>query len=121
MTLAIERNIVRGEFFQNAVNVIRDNIVDADGAAQVMTGWSLEFVVRDPNGTAVITKTTSAGITIGDGAGTDTRATITVDVADTSALTIRTGTYTWAMWRTDSTNDVPLTWGTFVITRVAAQ
>lgn len=45
--------------------------------------------------------------------------TIALDPADTAALA--PGRYDWALWRSDSENDVPLAWGTLELTRAAAQ
>lgn len=97
----------------------RIDVVDASSVAQAMTGWSLAYVWRKADGTLALSKTTSSGITIGNGSGTDDRATVTIDAADTVSLA--PGTYNYALWRTDSTNDDPLAYGTLVLSAPAAQ
>lgn len=95
------------------------NVTDENGAAQNMTGWSLAYVWRDVRGAIVFSKATGgSGITIGNGAGTNDRATTAIDAADTQGLA---GEYSWALWRTDSTNDDPLAVGTVYVSPIAAQ
>ncbi len=106
-------------FPRGAKRAHRITVVDSADAAQAMTGWSLAYVWRDANESAALTKTTSSGITIGNGSATDDRATVTIDAADTAALTGQK--YTWALWRTDGTNDDVLAEGTLVLSRVAQQ
>lgn len=117
--MAVETHIARGSFFVGANQQHRLDITTSAGAAQTMTGWSLAYVWRNTAKARVVSKATSAGITIGNGSGTDDRATVQLDPADTAALP--PGRYDWALWRSDSTNDVPLAFGTLELTRAAAQ
>lgn len=61
-------------------------ITDSAGDPLNMTGYSAAWVAYDGNGTAVITKTTGDGISIGDGDGTNDKLTITLNPADTADL-----------------------------------
>lgn len=85
--------------------------------AQTMTGWSLLFVVRRRSDNAVVvSKTTASGIAIGNGDGTDDRATVTLGETDIVGWT-EGREYKGALWRTDT--DVPL-WSGVVWLREAA-
>lgn len=106
-------------FPQGAVRSHRIDVLTSAGAAQTMTGWALAYIWRDRNGASKLSKTTSSGITIGNGSGTDDRATVSIAQADT--LTLAPGKYSWALWRTDSTNDDVLAEGTLILAAVAAQ
>lgn len=118
--MATETNIARGTFFVGADLAPTYDVTNAAGSPQAMTGWALAYVWRDRDGRRVLAKATGgSGITIGNGSGTDDRATIALDPADTAALA--PGRYDWALWRSDSENDVPLAWGTLELTRAAAQ
>ena len=99
----------------------RIDVVDSGGSPQNMTGWSLAYVWREKDGTfpLVLSKTTGGfGVSIGNGAGTNDRATVTIDAADTDGLP---GEFDGALWRTDSTNDDPLFVFTVIVSRVARQ
>lgn len=50
-------------------NVIRFFVTRPDGSPEPITGWAMEFEVREnPDGPAIVTKTTTSGITIISGA-----------------------------------------------------
>lgn len=85
---------------------------------QAMTGWSVAFVVRRRSDNAlVVSKATGgSGITIGDGVGTNDRATVTIGETDITGWTPGRE-YKGALWRTDT--DVPL-WAGPVWLREAA-
>jgi len=72
---------------------LRFLVVDSAGAAQDMTGWALEFIVRpDPDSTTTtISKTTASGIVIDNGNGTSDQATVTI--ADDDTVSLRPGIY----------------------------
>ena len=119
--MAVEFDIVRGVILIGSAKTFTDDVKQADGTtAQSMTGWSLEFVIRRDDDLALVTKATGgSGITIGNGVGTDDRATIVVAAVDTLGLT--PGWFTYGVWRTDTTNDVLLTFGRCYLTKASAQ
>lgn len=86
-----------------------------DATAQTMTGWALTFEVLDKRGgTVQLTKTTGAGeITIGNGDGTDDRATVTLSDADTEAL--GDGKFYYQLRRTDAGNESQIAYGDLII------
>lgn len=97
-----------------------DVTTTAGGATpQTMTNWDLAFVVRDGRGNAVVAKTTGSGITIGNGSGTDDRATVTITETDISEGWAEGRMYRGALWRTDT--DVPLWDGVVHLRRAASQ
>lgn len=110
------------ELFQLADASLRIDVKTTDGGstAQTMTGWALAFHVKRTTDDAVVCSyTTASGITIGDGVGTNDRATVTVVDTDVTAAP---GTkYYWSLWRTDAGSDVPLAYGPCVIVKVAPQ
>jgi len=134
-----ETNIGRGEWLIGAAftfRVLRTNTGSRAGTAVAMTGYGLKFVLRRNarDATALISKTTgSAEITIGNGTyppddpfspngatgGTDDMASVTI--LETDGATLAEGTYHWALWRTDGTNDRPLAWGTVRLTQTSIQ
>ena len=87
-------------------------VVASTGAAQTMTGWALEFIVRpDPDSTtSTISKTTASGIALSNGNGTNDRATVTITDDDT--VNLRPGLYYYALRRTDSGSEQVLAFGT---------
>src|SRR3989304_5078912 len=98
------------------------DVVDSAGAAQTMTGWALEFVLRRSaaSATAVLTKTTGAAqITISNGDATDDRATVTITDDDTVDLVA--GTYEYALRRTDSGNEQGRAFGTLELLQGATR
>jgi hypothetical protein len=89
-------------------------VVQSDGStAQTMTGWTLVWSLMDrPGGTALITKTP----TIGNSAGTDDLATITVDAADwTSAGITDPDSLFHVLYRNDSGSVSMLSFGEAVV------
>lgn len=92
-------------------------VTDSAGAAQNMTGWSLTWELLDRRGgTVVLTKSTSgSGITLGNGAGTNDYATVTIADTDTEALTGGPGTYHTVLRRTDAGSEVVLAFGDAVL------
>ena len=94
------------------------DIVDEAEAAQTMTGWTLSFGMyrAGATGNAITPKTTASGIAISNGDGTDDRATVTVDAADTASLLA--GTYYYELERTDSGAEQKLAFGTIILRNV---
>lgn len=85
---------------------------------QTMTGWSLAFVIRRRGDNAlVVSKTTASGIAIGNGDGTDDRATVTIGETDITGWT-EGRNYKGTLWRTDT--DVVLWSGTVWLREAAA-
>ena len=96
------------------------------GKVQDITGWALEWVLRDgPAGaTALITKTRTetaeAGISITDGANGICRVTI----ADTDTLTLAPGRsrrYYYTLRRTDEGSEQVLSFGDAILRRAATR
>ena len=118
--MAVETAI---ELFIAADQVLRVDVTDgaATPAPQTMTGWALAAVVRSTDGALVVnTSTGGNGITIGDGSGTNDRATITLTDTDMTGWPPGRA-YEWALWRTDAGTDIPLAYGQCTLKRVAAQ
>lgn len=95
---------------------VRIDVTDENGAAKNMTGWALTWEIKSSrtSSTALVTKTTSDGISIGNGAGTGDRATITI--ADTDLEdTLSEGTYWHQLRRTDAGNEELLSYGSVKI------
>ncbi len=101
--------------------VVQIDVTTTDGGAtpQTMTGWTLEFILRRLPGDEVIATvtTTGGGISIGNGSGTDDRATVTL--ADTAIAASPGRNYAGALWRTDSGSANPLWEGPVQIKRAA--
>lgn len=79
-----------------------DRTLDTD---ETITGWTLVWVLfnSDTDASAVLTKTTSAGISI-----STPYATVTITAADNVELTEDTE-YKMQLWRNDTNNKYPLT------------
>lgn len=110
--MAIRFNITKSdEFFIGEDRTIAIDVKQSDeSSAQTMTGWALTWELKPSPGEAVsISKTTSAGISIGNGAGTDDRATITIADDDTEAL--EPGIYYHQLRRTDAGSEQLLSFG----------
>lgn len=108
--------------YASADQTIRIDVVTETGGTtpQAMTGWALKFVVRRSGDQALVcSKTTGSGISIGNGSGTDDRATITL--ADDDVTHPPGRNYVGALWRTDDGNDTPLWDGPVTIRQAAAQ
>lgn len=100
------------------------NVTTTPGGAtpQTMTGFSLAFVIRDskPGGSLVVSKATGgSGITIGDGNGTNDRATVTLAETDIPTSWPEGKHYRGSLWRTDV--DVPIWDGVVWLRRAADQ
>ncbi len=105
-------------------HTVRVDVVTVDGGAtpQTMTGWALAFRLRRNNDDSlVVSKATGgSGITIGNGSGTDDRATIAI--ADTDTADWPAGRdYSWSLWRAEAGSDIPLAYGPATLVKVAGQ
>lgn len=109
-------------FASGAKRTHRINVVDSSGAAQAMSGWTLAYVWRaGPSAVdrLIFSKATGgSGITVGNGSGTNDRATVTIDRAD--VIGVR-GKVWWSLYRTDGTDDDVLAAGTLMVVAVADQ
>jgi hypothetical protein len=108
--------------YRTADQTIRIDVVTETGGStpQTMTGWALAFVIRRSSDDALVcSKTTGAGITIGNGSGTDDRATVVLGDTDVTHHAGRD--YYGALWRTDDGNDTPLWAGHVTILAAAPQ
>ena len=120
--MALESKINKGLWFVGSDFQLRFNVTQEDLITPAdMTGWTLAFYVRQKttDGTLKLTKTTTSGIQIVNGAGVNTRANVSIARADT--LGWEEGNYYFSLWRTDNPNDVPLSYGSVYMTKVAAQ
>jgi len=110
--MAIRFNITKeDEFFIGEDRSIAINVKQSDeSTAQTMTGWALAWELKpSPGEAAGISKTTVSGIAIGNGSGTDDRATITIADDDTEAL--EPGVYYHQLRRTDAGSEQLLSFG----------
>lgn len=118
--MAVETNYPRGVAFIGAVHQHPVEVVDTTtGAPENMTGWELAYVLRTLADVLVFSKTEAGGIVIGNGAGTNSKATITWARADTQ--TALEGWHNWSIWRVDDPSDQPLAYGRIYLTKAAAQ
>lgn len=119
---AAEAHVAESEHF--FIGEDRSLVIDvtSDGTTpQTMTGWALTWELMDrKGGTALITKATGgSGITIGNGSGTNDRATVVITDADTEAITQGAGTYYHVLRRTDSGSETVLAFGDFYLQRAS--
>lgn len=96
---------------------------------QNMTGWALKFVIRamkngrpDQTATGLVMSATTGGgtITVGNGASTGDKATVTITDTDITTWP-PSRNYVGALWRTDDGSDTPLWAGPVVLLEAAAQ
>lgn len=85
---------------------------------QNMTGWNMQFVIRRNSDDALVFSTTS--VTIGDGADTGSRATVTIADTDITGWPAGNGYY-GSLWRVDDGSDTPVWTGPVRLVRTAAQ
>ena len=100
-------------FFIGEDKTLTIEVVQSDGStAQTMTGWALIWeLMTSPTGSVVLTKTTSSGVTIGDGDGTDDRATVVITDEDTEALSAGPARYYHRLRRSDDNTEYNLSFG----------
>lgn len=106
------------DFFVGERKVIVIDLEDAAGDPYNATGKTLQWVMRAGwNGDVQITKTTGGGgITLANGAGTNDRALIVVERADTydaedAVVLVNPGDYSHALKQTDSDDEAVLSYG----------
>lgn len=120
--MALKFDIVESDrWFTNSDYAINVFVKQANGTtAQDVTGWSFSWMLKkraaDLDASAVLTKTTGAGITIIDAAAGHVR--IAIAKADTDG-TVQSKTYVHELKRTDSGFNVPVVNGLAVLRRSA--
>lgn len=121
--MSITQNITADDrFFAGEDKSLRYFVVDSAGAAQDMTGWALEWVLRRSaaHPTATLTKTTGAAqIVIDNGNGTSDMAT--VSITDDDTLNLVAGQYVYALRRTDAGSEQVLAFGTLELLKAATR
>lgn len=109
--------ITTGLLFAGADHTLQILVVDAAGAPQTMTGWSLMWVMRSPSadgsGAAVVTKVSPGSITLTSVGGVNNQATVSILRADT--LAVAPGKYGHTLWRTDTGLYTPIAYGLCVL------
>jgi len=85
---------------------------------QDMTGWAMQFVIRRTSDDALVFSTTT--ISIGDGLGTGSRATVTIADTDIVGWPAGTGYYA-SLWRTDNGSDTPVWTGPVTLIKTSTQ
>ena len=98
---------------------LRFSVADSAGLAQNISGWTLEWVLRErPWGTqALVTKTTSAGITITNAAG----GVCEVAVADDDTINLAPGAYFHTLRRTNAGAETVLAFGDAILQQPATR
>ncbi len=98
---------------------LRFTVVDANDAAVDITGYALEWVMRERPGSdmATLTKTTGSGITITDGP----NGLCEVAIADANTLALDPGTYFHTLRRTDDGSETVLSFGDVILKQAATR
>lgn len=105
--MAITDPVLKGLWYAGADVTFPFDVIDEQtGLPQNMTGWELTYELKDSADVVLVTKTVGSGITIGDGEGTGSRATVVIQATDTQALT--EGLYHEVLRRTDNGSKQPL-------------
>lgn len=110
--MAVVSNIEKDQYwFHGEAKDLLYDVTQSDGTTpQTMTGWTLKWSLTTPKGKEVMSLTTTGGdITIGNGAGTDDRATVSVTVSDYNGVT--GVTFSSRLERTDGGNESVLAFG----------
>ena len=102
-------------WFKAEKKSIQIDIVDADDNSVDVSGYALRWVLEaPPSATDVLSKVFPGDdISVGNGAGTNDRVTVTINAADTSGLAAET--YHHALWRTDTDDEQLLAEGDAVL------
>lgn len=98
---------------------LRFTVVDSAGAAVDITGYALEWVMRErpAAATATLTKTTDDDITLTD----PTNGLCEVAVADTDTLSLSPGQYFHTLRRKDDGSETVLSFGDVVLKQAATR
>ncbi|KKN25968.1 hypothetical protein LCGC14_0879370 [marine sediment metagenome] len=117
--MSIEAPILLSDnWFIGEDKTLRFTVVDSAGAVQVISGWALEWVLRNNPGSSaeLLTKTTAgSGIAITNGAG----GICEVTIEDGDTLGIGPGDFFHTLRRTGDGNEVVLSFGQAIL-QVAA-
>ncbi len=116
--MATESPVAAGLWFAGEDHFFDYTVVDSTGAAVNITGWTMEWDLRDAAtmfGNKRITKTTLGGIAIISGPAGTLRVTVTAD--DTKNLPPRT--YFDTLWRTGAGTRTVLAFGSAVLSAPA--
>lgn len=97
----------------------RHTVVDDDGDVQPITGWGLEWVLRErPDaGTTILTKTVGSGITITNG----TAGICSVAIADADTIALNPGDYYYTLRRSDAGYETVLAFGRATLRQAATR
>lgn len=110
------------QWFKGEDRTLQFDVVNAAGSPQTMTGWALTYELKASQTatTALISKTAGSGIAIGDGDGTDDRATVSIASGDYGSVSFahEKKTFYHRLYRTDSGNKIVLAEGEAVIHQV---
>lgn len=113
--MSVESDIPRTSYwFRTETKVLEFTIYQADGVTpENITGYSITFEFCQNDYTTVYSKTVGSGIVLTDAVNGVLQ--VTVDPADTSALT--PGVYRYALKRTDAGSEAVLAHGTVLLQR----
>ena len=117
--MAIQDNITKDDdLYANEDKTLTFTVYQSDGTtAQNITGWALSYLWKrlpsDADASAVLTKTTSSGITLT----TPSSGICTVTIADTDTVDLNPQTYQHELKRTDAGSETVLTTGTVLLQR----
>jgi hypothetical protein len=116
--MAIQQNITyAAEWFTGEDKALQFSLLQADDVTpQDITGWALSWMVKrrtaDADASALVTKTTSSGITLTSASS----GICSVSVSDTDIASIVAGTlYHHELKRTDDGFETVLSYGLFVL------
>lgn len=115
--MAIRDDITKDDdFYTGEDKTLTVTVYEADGTTpQNITGWSLSYrwkrSLSDPDSDAVLTKTTSSGITLT----TPASGVCTVTIADTDTDSLEARTYYHELKRTDAGSETVLTTGSVLL------
>lgn len=123
--MAVEQHFKSG-IFQGEDKVIRFTITDGDNVPVDVAGWTFEWIVRKSDTdteTAVLSKTTAAGIAVSGIFNVDPTLNtqrVVVTLTDTD-LGIAARQYRHALKRADDGYETVLSYGDFVLAQVVAR
>ena len=102
-------------WFKGEDKSLQFDIVDSSDASIDVSGYALRWVLEARSSpTDVLSKLFPGDdISVGDGAGTNDRVTVTIKAADTAALAANT--YRYSLWRTDTDSEQLLAEGNAVL------
>lgn len=118
--MSVEASIAKlDNWFIGEDKVFEFTVVDSDGAAQNITGWSLEWVLRQrpDRDAAVLTKTDGNGIALTTPASGICQVTIT----DADTLALSPGSYYHTLRRDDDNTEAVLSFGEAILRQAATR